>query len=70
MTGKLVDLGERPDARAAFKLIGNLFLMCMTAGLADMLALAQALDVAPADAATLFEHFNPGRLGRRAHRSA
>ena len=60
MTGKLVELGERPDAGAAFKLLGNLFLMCMTAGLADMLALARALDVAPADAATLFEHFNPG----------
>jgi 3-hydroxyisobutyrate dehydrogenase len=60
MTGKLVELGERPDAGAAFKLLGNLFLMCMTAGLADMLALARDLDVAPADAATLFDHFNPG----------
>jgi len=41
MTGKLVDLGERPDGAAAFKLLGNLFLMCMTAGLAEMLALAR-----------------------------
>jgi len=60
MTGKLVDLGERPDAAAAFKLLGNLFLICMTAGLADMLALAKALHVPAAEAATLFEHFNPG----------
>ena len=60
MTGKLVDLGERPDAAAAFKLLGNLFLLCMTAGLAEMLALAKALNVAPADAASLFGHFNPG----------
>jgi 3-hydroxyisobutyrate dehydrogenase len=69
MTGKLVDLGERPDAGAAFKLLGNLFLMCMTAGLADMLALARALDVTPADAATLFDHFNPaGSVGARMKR--
>jgi len=60
MTGKLVDLGERPDAAAAFKLLGNLFLICMTTGLAEMLALAKALKVAPADAAALFSQFNPG----------
>jgi 3-hydroxyisobutyrate dehydrogenase len=60
MTGKLVDLGERPDAAAAFKLLGNLFLICMTAGLAEMLALAKALHVPPDQAASLFEQFNPG----------
>ncbi len=60
MTGKLVDLGERGDGAAAFKLLGNLFLMCMTTGLAEMLALAKALDVTPALAASLFDHFNPG----------
>lgn len=60
MTGKLVDLGERPDAAAAFKLLGNLFLICMTTGLAEMLALAKALDVPAEQAAGLFEHFNPG----------
>jgi 3-hydroxyisobutyrate dehydrogenase len=60
MTGKLVDLGERPDAATAFKLLGNLFLICMTAGLADMLALAKALHVPAAEAAGLFEQFNPG----------
>ncbi len=60
MTGKLVDLGERPDAAAAFKLLGNLFLICMTTGLAEMLALAKALGVPPAEAASLFDNFNPG----------
>jgi len=59
MTGKLVDLGERPDAAAAFKLLGNLFLICMTSGLAEVLALGKALGVAPATAASLFEQFNP-----------
>jgi 3-hydroxyisobutyrate dehydrogenase len=60
MTGKLVELGARVDAAAAFKLLGNTFLMAFTAGLADMLGLAKALGVAPADAAKLFDHFNPG----------
>ena len=60
MTGKLLDLGERVDAAAAFKLCGNLFLMAMTAGLAEMLALAGAMGIAPPDIAALFEHFKPG----------
>ena len=60
MTGKLIDLGPRVDAAAAFKLLGNLFLMTLAAGFTDMLALARAVDLAPTDVATLFEHFNPG----------
>jgi 3-hydroxyisobutyrate dehydrogenase len=60
MTGKLHDLGPRPDAAASFKLLGNLFLMFLTTGLADLLALAKALDVSPADASKLFDMFNPG----------
>ncbi len=60
MTGKLVYLGPRSDAAASFKLLGNLFLMFLTTGLADMLALGKALDVAPPEIATLFDHFNPG----------
>lgn len=69
MTGKLLDLGERVDAAAAFKLCGNLFLMAMTAGLAEMLALAGAMGVGPTEIGALFEHFKPGttvnaRLGR------
>jgi 3-hydroxyisobutyrate dehydrogenase len=60
MTGKLVYLGPQPERAAGFKLLGNLFLMCMTEGLAEMLSLAQALEIAPADAAALFDTFNPG----------
>lgn len=60
MTGKIVDLGERVDAAASFKLMGNLFLMFLTSGLADLLSLAKALEVPPLEAATLFSHFNPG----------
>jgi 3-hydroxyisobutyrate dehydrogenase len=66
MTGKLIDLGPRVDQAAAFKLLGNLFLMTIGAGFVDMLALAKAMGVSPDDAGTLFQHFNPGAsLGAR-----
>ncbi len=69
MTGKLVDLGERVDAAACFKLMGNLFLMAFTAGIADMLGLAKAMGVPAAEAASLFDHFNPATsIGARAKR--
>jgi 3-hydroxyisobutyrate dehydrogenase len=60
MTGKVSYRGPRPEDAAAFKLLGNLFLMFLTTGLADMFALAKATGVTPADAASLFEVFNPG----------
>jgi 3-hydroxyisobutyrate dehydrogenase len=60
MTGKVVDLGARVDAAAAFKLLGNLLLMTITAGFADMLGLAKAMEVAPGEVAALLHHFNPG----------
>jgi 3-hydroxyisobutyrate dehydrogenase len=62
MTGKLVDLGERVDKAAAFKLLGNLLLMAFAAGFVDILALGQAMGLEPAEVATLFDHFNPGAL--------
>jgi 3-hydroxyisobutyrate dehydrogenase len=69
MTSKLLDLGERPDAAAAFKLMGNLFLMFFTTGLAEVFALARATGIEPRAAAGLFEHFNPGRtIGARIDR--
>jgi 3-hydroxyisobutyrate dehydrogenase len=69
MTGKLVYLGPKPDRAAAFKLFGNLFLMSMTAGVADVLALARSLGVEPGEAATLFDIFNPAAsMGPRVKR--
>jgi 3-hydroxyisobutyrate dehydrogenase len=69
MTGKLVYVGPEANRAAAFKLLGNLFLMFVTAGLAEVFALGKALDVSPADAATLFEVFNPGaQVGTRSKR--
>ncbi len=60
MTGKLVWLGPEPSRAAAFKLMGNAFLMALTSGLAEVLSIAKATRVSPADAVALFEHFNPG----------
>jgi 3-hydroxyisobutyrate dehydrogenase len=60
MTGTVVYLGPRPERAAAFKLMGNLFLEAMTAGVIDMLKLAKAMDVEARDAAALFDWFNPG----------
>lgn len=69
MTGKLVYLGAQPERAAGFKLLGNLFLMFVTTGLADMLSLAKALDIPPTEAATLFSMFNPGQtVGARVQR--
>jgi 3-hydroxyisobutyrate dehydrogenase len=62
MTGKLVDFGERVDAAACFKLMGNTFLMGFTAAIGDLLGLGKALGISPTDAVGLFEHFNPGAL--------
>jgi 3-hydroxyisobutyrate dehydrogenase len=60
MTGKVIDLGDRPDLAAAMKLLGNLHLMFLTSGLADLFTLARAMEVPPRDAAKLFDFFNPG----------
>ncbi|HEY1693190.1 MAG TPA: NAD(P)-dependent oxidoreductase [Polyangiaceae bacterium] len=69
MTGKLVYLGPQPSRAACFKLFGNAFLMCMTAGIVDVLALGKALGLEAKDAATIFDAFNPAatigaRVGR------
>jgi 3-hydroxyisobutyrate dehydrogenase len=59
MTGKLIDLGERVDAAAAFKLMGNTFLMGFTAAIADMLGLGKALGFSVEEVLPLFSNFNP-----------
>jgi 3-hydroxyisobutyrate dehydrogenase len=60
MTGQLVYVGPQPERAAAFKLLGNLFLLAMTTGVIDMLSLAKSLGVAARDALSLFDWFNPG----------
>jgi 3-hydroxyisobutyrate dehydrogenase len=62
MTGKLVYQGPKPERAAGFKLLGNLFLMFLTTGLAETLALAKAEGIPAAEAMALFDAFNPGML--------
>jgi len=66
MTGKVINFGEETGKAAGMKLIGNLFLVGMTAGLADALSLAKALNIPVDDLTTLFGSWNPGAvlLGR------
>lgn len=59
MTGKLVNLGEQPEKAASIKLLGNLFHICLTGGIADLLTLAGTLNVPASELATLLELLNP-----------
>ncbi|HEV3088336.1 MAG TPA: NAD(P)-dependent oxidoreductase [Candidatus Elarobacter sp.] len=60
MTGKIVELGDDPSCAAAFKLFGNMMLLVITGGLADVFTLARSLGIEPKDAHALFSEFNPG----------
>jgi len=60
MTGKLINLGTEKNRAAGMKLIGNLFLMSLTAGLSDMLALAKSLHIPPSEIESLLATWNPG----------
>ena len=62
MTGKLINLGPEPGKAAAIKLTGNLFLITLTAGLSDTLALAKAEGLAGEDVAELLKIWNPGAM--------
>lgn len=59
MTGKVRFLGERADLAAAYKLFGNMFLMFVISGIADVITFARELDIEPLDALTVFRDFNP-----------
>jgi 3-hydroxyisobutyrate dehydrogenase len=59
MTGDVWWIGERPDLAAAYKLFGNAMIITMTAGLADVMTMARALDLPPDAPLSLFQRFNP-----------
>jgi 3-hydroxyisobutyrate dehydrogenase len=60
MTGKVLEVGQTPGRAAAFKLIGNLMLMGLSAAFMDIVALAQSMGISAKDAGSLFDAFNPG----------
>ena len=59
MTGKVRYLGARPDLAAAYKLFGNMLLIFVATGIADVFALARGVGIDPKDAVTVFDDFNP-----------
>lgn len=71
MTGTVRYMGERVDLAAAFKLFGNMMIMFVVSGLADLYSLARGLDIDPREAYTLFRDFNPsGQVTGRGKRMA
>jgi 3-hydroxyisobutyrate dehydrogenase len=60
MTGKFINFGPEEGKAAGIKLTGNLFLLSLTAGLSDALALAKAHGIAASDIVDLFSSWNPG----------
>ena len=59
MTGKLINLGEKPEKAAAIKLLGNLFHISLTGGISDLITLAGSLNVPASELGTLLELLNP-----------
>lgn len=62
MTGKLINFGPEEGKAAGIKLTGNLFLLSLTAGLSDALALAKAHGIASGEILNLFSSWNPGAM--------
>jgi 3-hydroxyisobutyrate dehydrogenase len=60
MTGKLINFGPEEGKAAGIKLAGNLFLLSLTAGLSDALALAKAQGIKAQELLQLFNDWNPG----------
>lgn len=62
MTGKVLDFGPELGRAAGIKLMGNGFLMFLTAGFSDTLALGKSMGVPAEDFLKLFESWNPGAM--------
>jgi len=62
MTGKLLNFGPETGRAAAMKLLGNLFLIAFTTGIADTLMLAKGMHVPVSDLSMLFDNWNPAVL--------
>jgi 3-hydroxyisobutyrate dehydrogenase len=55
-------MGERPDLAAAYKLMGNCFIIGMGAMLADVFTLGAGTGISAPDALKLLGFFNPGNM--------
>jgi 3-hydroxyisobutyrate dehydrogenase len=59
---QVVYWGERPDLAAAYKLMGNAFIIGLGALISDVFTIAAGSDVSAPDALKLLEFFNPGTI--------
>ncbi|BAH37714.1 MAG TPA: NAD(P)-dependent oxidoreductase [Gemmatimonas aurantiaca] len=59
---RVVYWGERTDLAAAYKLMGNAFIIGLGALVADVFTIAAGSDVEAPDALKLLEFFNPGSM--------
>jgi 3-hydroxyisobutyrate dehydrogenase len=59
MTGKLLNLGDKPEKAASVKLLGNLFHISLTGGIADLITLAGSLKVPVSELGLLLDILNP-----------
>jgi 3-hydroxyisobutyrate dehydrogenase len=59
MTGEAWYMGHDPGRAASYKLFGNSMLFVITAGLADVFAMAKNLGLSPSDAIEVFSKFQP-----------
>lgn len=59
---KVVYWGERPDLAAAYKLMGNAFIIGLGALVSDVFTIADGCAVSAPDALKLLEFFNPGTM--------
>lgn len=64
MTGKLWNLGADPGKAAAIKLLGNLFHICFTGAIADMVTLANTLSIDMNELGPLMDVLNPGGIAQ------
>ncbi|MDB5247204.1 MAG: NAD(P)-dependent oxidoreductase [Segetibacter sp.] len=62
MTGKVINFGSEVGKAAGIKLAGNLFLLSLTAGLSDALALAKVHGIEADEILNLFNNWNPGAM--------
>ena len=62
MTGKVLNFGSEAGRAAGMKLLGNLFLVCFTTGIADTLMMAKGMGIPVSDLSLLFDTWNPGAM--------
>ncbi len=71
MTGTVRDLGERTEAAAIYKLLGNAMILAVIGGIADVLQIGAAQGLTGPESFGIFEFYDPkGQIEGRGRRMA